>query len=126
MGKGILVTGIVLGVLGILWSAVNFFLVTLIVAFGGSGSFLAIPVLSLLLGIASIVGGILGNRRTKVGAAILLGAGAAFIVAALAILYTAAEVALTDMLLASLILGWWAYGLVIAGVVAILQERSRV
>ncbi|NIN68736.1 MAG: hypothetical protein GTO63_29325, partial [Anaerolineae bacterium] len=64
MGKGILIAGIVLGVLAILWSAVNFILMELFLAFGGSSSFLAIPALSFLLGIVSIVGGILGNKRT--------------------------------------------------------------
>ncbi len=123
MGKGILISGIVLGVLGMLWSFLLFIVFLLLLAFVGSGSPILISAIGFLVGIVAIVGGVIGNRRTKVGASILGGVGAAMLVGTVTIAYSALGIGGLDVIRFSLVAGWWAYGLVIAGILGILLSR---
>ncbi len=125
MGKGILISGIVLGGLGMLWSFLMFIVFLLFLAFGAGGSHLLISVIGFLMGIAAIVGGVIGNKRTKAGSSILIGTGAVTLVTTIAIAYSMLGINVLDALRLSLVAGWWAYGLVIAGILGIvLSERS--
>lgn len=126
MGKGILISGIVLGVLGLLWSILTFVIVVLLVAFGAGETPLLIPALGFLMGIAAIVGGVVGNKRARAGSVVLLAAGAVVIAATLAIAFSLPGISTVDRLLFSLVVGWWAYGLIIAGIVGIARpQRSE-
>lgn len=122
MGKGILISGIVLGVLGILWSWLMFIVFLLLAVFGAGGSPILISVIGFLAGIVAIVGAIIGSKRTRAGAAILVGAGTTTLAATMIILYSALGIGMLDALRLSLIVGWWAYGLVISGIIGIVVE----
>lgn len=126
MGKGVLISGLVLGILGVLWSFVSFAIAALFVAFGGTGAFLLIPALGFLLGILAIVGSVVGNTRTQAGAVVILVGGALMVLAAISIALSEAGITGMDALAFSLVVAWWAYGLVIAGILALLLHRSGV
>ncbi|MEE9592020.1 MAG: hypothetical protein V3W28_00375 [Thermoplasmata archaeon] len=124
MGEGILISGIVLGVLGMLWSFLLFIVLLLLLAFGAGGTPLLISVIGFLAGIVAIVGAVIGNGRTTVGASILVGVGVEMLVGTVTIAYSALGIGGLDVIRFSLVAGWWAYGLVIAGVVGIMLNRK--
>ncbi len=123
MGKGILISGIVLGILGILWSFLLFIVLLLLLAFGAGGTPLLISLIGFLAGIVAIVGAVIGNRRTTVGASILVGVGAAMLVGTVTIAYSALGIGGLDVIRFSLVAGWWAYGLVISGILGLAATR---
>ncbi|MFQ6012169.1 MAG: hypothetical protein ACE5LS_00775 [Thermoplasmata archaeon] len=126
MGKGILISGIVLGVFGILWSILTFVVVLLLVAFGAGGTPLLLSALGFLMGIVAIVGGAVGNKRTRAGSAVLIAAGAVVIATAFGVALSLPGVSALDGLRFSLGMGWWAYGLLIAGILGIARgERPE-
>ncbi len=124
MGKGILISGIVLGVLGMAWSFLLLIVLLLLLAFGAGGTPLLISVIGFLAGIVAIVGAAIGNRRTTMGASILVSVGTAMLVGTVTIAYSALGIGGLDVIRFSLVAGWWAYGLVIAGVVGIMLNRK--
>ncbi len=123
MGKGILIAGIVLGVLGILWSLLTLGVLVVLAVFGAGESILLIAALGFLMGIVAIVGGVVGNKRARAGSAVLILAGAGVIATIFAVTFSLSGIGALDVLQLSLILGWWAYGLIIAGLVGIARTE---
>ncbi len=123
MGKGILISGLVLGILGILWSSFTFVVLVFLVIFGAGGTPILISAVGILMGIVAIVGGVVGNKRARAGSAVLIGAGAAVIATILALAFSLPGMGALDVLLFSLFMGWWAYGLIISGIVGIARTE---
>jgi hypothetical protein len=123
MGKGILIAGLVLGILGMLWSIVTFVVLVFLVIFGAGGTPILISAVGILMAIVAIVGGVVGNKRARAGSAVLIGAGAAVIATILAVAFPLPGMSALDVLQFSLFMGWWAYGLIIAGIVGIARTE---
>jgi hypothetical protein len=126
MGKGILISGIVLGVIGLVWSFLLMVLLIAILAiFGGSpGSAIWIPGIGMPFGIMAIIGGVVGSKREKAGATVLLLSGLLSIVGALSIYVFLTGVRLTteDAIILVLVMYWWAILLIIVGGVFLALE----
>lgn len=126
MGRGVFISGLVLGILGVLWSIFLFFifLLALVLTFGQGGALLAIPGIGFVAAIMAIVGGALGRKRTVMGAYLLLGAGAAVIVTTV-IVWFVLDLSASVLTTLTLLSGWWAYGLIIASIVSLLLGRRE-
>lgn len=123
MGKGTLISGLVLGILGILWSILTFAVIVLLVVFGAGGTPLLISALGFLMGIFAVVGGVVGNKRARAGSAVLIVAGAAVIATTFVVTFSLPGMSALDVLQFSLVMGWWAYGLIIAGIIGIARAK---
>lgn len=124
MGKGVLIAGLVLGILGMLWSYVVLAITLVFTVLGATGEFLVIPVLGFILGIAAIAGGAVGSKWTRAGAGTILGAGAALVLATIIIVLYQAGATLAGALGFSIVAAWWGYGLIIAGALGLVGARG--
>lgn len=118
MGRGVFVAGLVLGILGFLWSVVMLlgFLVVTALTFGAGAQLLAIPLVGFAAAIVGIAGAALARgARARGGSALVLGAGVLLLLAAVVVPFALLDVGLLDTAVFSLVAGWWAYGLVLTG-----------
>ncbi len=117
MGNGLRIGGIVLGGMALFWSFLLFGIYSLLAVAGGSGLLILAPLVGFGAGSLSIVGGILGVKRARIGAILVLAAGAAGLLAAAAPLFLLSQVQADplEVLTAFLAVGWWAILMAIVG-----------
>lgn len=129
MGKGVFIAGLILAVLGILWSILLFavFVGLTALTLGGLAGLLLVPVVGFLAGLLAIVGSILARGEGRRGGALLLFAGVLGTLGPPAItLVNLGETATLESLLGlTLLSGWWAIGLVLVGIVGIRKGRRE-
>ncbi len=127
MGKGVFISGLILGILGLLWSFAMLFILVVIVAIasGDIARLLVIPQVAFFTAIVTIVGAVLARTRDALGAWIVLAAGAATVGTALAVSFSVLSSVspVTSILGVSLIVVWWAYLTLIAGAVSLVLMR---
>lgn len=126
MGRALLAVGVVFGVLGLLW---NLFLVgaLALVAALGAAEILVISYLGFAASGVGILGGIVGRRRATLGSALLGGSGGVALLGLpiFLLLRPEVEASLVEGLQLSLLLGWWAYGLVVGGAIGLAGAWRR-
>ncbi len=86
-----------------------------------------ISFIAFLASIVGIVGGVIGRKRTVAGASVLLIAGVATIIGAALIFYSVAGegTPVLNIFYFTFFAGWWAYGLLIAGILALASSRRQ-
>ncbi len=127
MGRGLLVSGVALGVLALVWGFLLLGVFALLAATGDATFFLAVPLVALGAGAISIAGGVVGRTRLALGSILILVAGVAgLIVPARALLINlAVGTTLTDLLTAYLAVGWWSVAMIGLGGGVLLWGARR-
>ncbi len=126
MGNGLRIGGIVLGGMALFWSFLLFGIYSLLAVAGGSGLLFLAPLVGFGAGSLSIVGGILGGKRARIGAILVLAAGGAGLLASAAPLFFIPQVQADplEVLIAYLAVGWWAILMVLVGGIALVVARK--
>ncbi|MEE9197528.1 MAG: hypothetical protein V3U45_05245 [bacterium] len=103
--------------MALLWSFILFGIYSLLASAVGGGLSLIAPLVGFGAGALSIAGGILGVKRAELGALLVLAAGLAGLLAAVAplLLGPQVEAPFFDFLIAYLAVSWWAILMVIVG-----------
>ncbi len=111
--------------MALLWSFILFGIYSLLASAVGGGLFLIAPLVGFGAGALSIAGGILGVKRAELGAVLVLAAGLAGLLAAVAplLLGSQVEAPFFDFLIAYLAVSWWAILMVIVGGVTRIRLR---
>ena len=106
--------GVALGVIALVWGFILLEVFAFLAATGDATSFLAVPLVALGAGAISVAGGIVGRTRLTLGAALILVAGVAGLVAPARVLLlnVAVGTTITDLLTAYLAVGWWSVAMI--------------
>ncbi|MEE9173652.1 MAG: hypothetical protein V3U30_01590, partial [Thermoplasmata archaeon] len=125
--NGLRIGGIVLGGMALFWSFLLFGIYSLLAVAGGGGLLFLAPLVGFGAGSLSIVGGILGVKRARIGATLVLAAGGAGLLAAAAPLFFLPQVQVDplEVVIAYLAVGWWAILMVPVGGFALLAARRE-
>ncbi len=125
-GNGLRIGGIVLGGMALFWSFLLFGIYSLLAVAGGSGLLFLAPLGGFGAGSLSIVGGLLGVKRARIGAILVLAAGGAGLLAAAAPVFFIPQVQADplEFLLAYLVVGWWAILMDLVGGATFLATRK--
>ncbi len=111
------------GALGFLWSFLVLFAFTafLQAAAGRAAILLLIPILGFIAGAGAVAGGIFVRERLIKAAWVALLAGLLSVFGPVAVLYLGiAGVTLDNVVALMLLTGWWGYGLILSGAIAII------
>lgn len=128
MAKGVLIAGVVLGVVGTIWSILMVIAFIVIGAFVGGppGVEILIPGIGIPLGVVAVVGGVLGKRRERQGSIMMLLAGLGSLLGgfALFVLFSEVRINTEDALILVFLVYWWAVLLAIIGAILFLRYRK--
>ncbi len=125
MGNGLRIGGIVFGGMALFWSFLLFGIYSLLAVAGGGGLLFLAPLVGFGAGSLSVVGASSGVRRARIGAIRVLARRAAGLLAAAAPLFFIPQVQAEplEVLIAYLVVGWWAVLVVLVGGVALVVAK---